>query len=305
MLAIIFTLKEWRQYLLDAHEPFTILTDYKNLEYFTKPQDLSRRQARWNQIRQEYHYVIQHRPSKTNPADLLSQRPDFEKGVKDNTQITLFPMPSVRSAERSIQKENSSQDNALAAVHPSDPESSVRSAVRSVQNNKLPQDNALAAVHLSDPDSIKTLITKNQYQAESFIKKGLEDSQSPWYTKDNLIYWKTLLYIPPNPTLRERVIKGNHDHPLAGHSGIHQTLDLVKTRYYWPTIKQDIHRYIKGCDKCQHTKTDNQGKKTPLNPNEVPNSPWEIISVDLISPLPKSHGKNAIMVIVDQFSKMI
>ena len=129
-------------------------------------------------------------------------------------------MPSVRSAEQSIQKENSSQDNTLAAEHPSDPESSVGSAVRSVQNNKLPQDNTLAAVRLSDPDSIETLVTKNQYRAESFIKKGLEDSQSPWYTKDDLIYWKTLLYIPPSPTLRERVIKENHDHPLASHPGV-------------------------------------------------------------------------------------
>ena len=42
MAAIIFALKEWRQYLLDAKHPFTILTDHKNLEYFTKPQDLSR-----------------------------------------------------------------------------------------------------------------------------------------------------------------------------------------------------------------------------------------------------------------------
>ena len=99
MLAIIFALKEWRQYLLDAHEPFTILTDHKNLEYFTKPQDLSRRQARWNQIRQEYHYIIQHWPGKTNPVDPLSRRPDFEKGVKDNTQITLLPTPPVGSAE--------------------------------------------------------------------------------------------------------------------------------------------------------------------------------------------------------------
>ena len=237
MLAIIFALKEWHQYLLDTHEPFTILTDPKNLEYFTKPQDLSHQQAQWNQIQQEYHYVIQHWPGKTNSVDPLSRRPDFEKGVKDNTQITLFPMPSVGSAERSVQKENSSQDNALAAERPSDPESSVRSAVRSVQNNKSPQDNALAAVCLSNPDSIETLVTKNQFRAESFIKKGLEDSQSPWYTKDNLIYWKTLLYIPPSPTIRERVIKENRNHPLAGHPGIHRTLDLVKTCYYWPTIK--------------------------------------------------------------------
>ena len=41
MAAIIFTLKEWCQYLLDAKHPFIILMDHKNLEYFTKPQDLS------------------------------------------------------------------------------------------------------------------------------------------------------------------------------------------------------------------------------------------------------------------------
>ena len=45
MAAIIFALKEWCQYLLDAKHPFTILTDHKNLEYFTKPQDLSHQQA--------------------------------------------------------------------------------------------------------------------------------------------------------------------------------------------------------------------------------------------------------------------
>ena len=50
---------------------------------------------------------------------------------------------------------------------------------------------------------------------------------------------------------------------------------------------------------------DTSGKKTPLNLNTVSNAPWEIISVDLIGPLPKSKGKNAIMVIVDRFSKMI
>ena len=45
MAAIIFTLKEWHQYFLDAKHPFMILTDHKNLEYFMKPQDLSCRQA--------------------------------------------------------------------------------------------------------------------------------------------------------------------------------------------------------------------------------------------------------------------
>ena len=47
------------------------------------------------------------------------------------------------------------------------------------------------------------------------------------------------------------------------------------------------------------------GKKMPLNPNIVPDALWEIILVDLIGLLPKSKGKNAIMIVVDQFSKMI
>ena len=70
--AIIFTLKEWCRYLLDAKHPFMILMDHKNLEYFTKPQDLSHQQACKNQTLQEYHYIIKHHPGKTNPPDPLS-----------------------------------------------------------------------------------------------------------------------------------------------------------------------------------------------------------------------------------------
>ena len=48
--AIIFALQEWRHYLLGAKHPFKILTDHQNLLYFKQPQDLSRRQARWQQL---------------------------------------------------------------------------------------------------------------------------------------------------------------------------------------------------------------------------------------------------------------
>ena len=74
--------------------------DHKNLKFFCKPQDLSCCQARWQQILQEYHLVISHHSGKTNPADPLSRRLDFEKGVEhDNKSQTLlsnifFPPPS-------------------------------------------------------------------------------------------------------------------------------------------------------------------------------------------------------------------
>ena len=45
LLAIMYTLKEWCPYLLDACEMFEIWTDHKNLSYFRKAQDLNSHQC--------------------------------------------------------------------------------------------------------------------------------------------------------------------------------------------------------------------------------------------------------------------
>ena len=41
----------------------------------------------------------------------------------------------------------------------------------------------------------------------------------------------------------------------------------------------------------------------PLVSNKVPNGPWEIILMDLITQLPELNGYNAICVIVDKLTK--
>ena len=46
LLAIVETLTKWRQYLLDAKEPFEVWTDHENLKYFREPHKLNGRQAR-------------------------------------------------------------------------------------------------------------------------------------------------------------------------------------------------------------------------------------------------------------------
>jgi len=38
---------------------------------------------------------------------------------------------------------------------------------------------------------------------------------------------------------------------------------------------------------------------------EIPEEPWQEISIDIIEPLPRSNGMDAIVVIVDQFTKII
>ena len=57
------------------------------------------------------------------------------------------------------------------------------------------------AMSLKQSETIELMVTKNQFHIEKFVIKGLKLKDSPWYKKDNLIHWKTLLYILPNPQL--------------------------------------------------------------------------------------------------------
>src|SRR5258708_21791468 len=113
------------------------------------------------------------------------------------------------------------------------------------------------------------------------------------------------IYVPDDKTLRDEILHDHHYPPDIGHPGQHQMLELVKRTFWWPTIKTDISKYIKGCQECQKNKIIHQSQKTPLHPLPIPTGPWQEISIDMIGPLPKSNNADAILVIVDRFSKMI
>jgi Integrase zinc binding domain len=81
-------------------------------------------------------------------------------------------------------------------------------------------------------------------------------------------------------------------------------MEQIQQNYTWSNIKRDVTTYVKGCARCQQTKVDHTKRKAPLHPLSAPNYPWKIISVDLIAPLPDSKGYDAIMVVVDSFTKM-
>jgi len=90
-----------------------------------------------------------------------------------------------------------------------------------------------------------------------------------------------------------------------GHSGQHRMLKLLKRMYWWPGLKEDVKKYVQRCFKCQQNKVQYQRKAGELHLLEILQGPWQEISIDIIEPLPKSNGMDAIVVIVDQFTKMI
>src|SRR3954464_5582756 len=63
---------------------------------------------------------------------------------------------------------------------------------------------------------------------------------------------------------------------------------------------------MKSCDSCQCIKASQQSPAGLLQPLPIPSQPWEQISMDFITQLPRTKsGFDAIVVFVDTFSKMV
>jgi len=82
-------------------------------------------------------------------------------------------------------------------------------------------------------------------------------------------------------------------------------LELIKRTYWWLGLKEDIKKYVQGCFKYQQNKVQHQRKAGELHTLEILKGSWQEISIYIIRPLPKLNGMDIIVVIVDQFTKMI
>ncbi len=132
------------------------------------------------------------------------------------------------------------------------------------------------------------------------LNKGV-DSDSPWILlPDNLFLQK--IFLEDDKNLRRNILQQIHDAPTGGHPRIANTWELVRQHYMGPRLRDFIEQYIKGCTKCQESKTNLPWRKAPLQHFNVPagEGPFQYMSMDLITDLPRSDGFDSILMIVDQ-----
>jgi len=154
-----------------------------------------------------------------------------------------------------------------------------------------------------ESDMVKRIQKNNTREKE--IVQALEKNDETAWEEDRVAYIEGRIYVPNNKELKEEILKEHHDPVDIGHPGQHRMLELLKRTYWWPGLKEDVKRYVQGCFKCQQNKVQHQRKAGELHPLEIPQGPWQEISIDIIRPLPKSNRMDAIVVIVDWFMKMI
>lgn len=99
--------------------------------------------------------------------------------------------------------------------------------------------------------------------------------------------------------LRPMVLKSLHDD--MGHMGIERTLDLVRTRFYWPKMAMDVEQKIKTCGRCVRRKALPE-RAAPLVSIKT-SRPLELLCMDFLSLEPDSSNTRDILVLTDHFTK--
>ena len=69
-------------------------------------------------------------------------------------------------------------------------------------------------------------------------------------------------------------------------------------------MRNSIFEYVNTCVECQKTNLPRQARLGLLKPLPAEHYPWINVSANLIGPLPKSEGIDAILVVVDRVMKM-
>ena len=98
---------------------------------------------------------------------------------------------------------------------------------------------------------------------------------------------------------RGNALEGLHEN--AGHFGQDRTLDLVRTRFFWPKMAEDVEKKVRHCERCIRRKVV-VPHRAPLV-NIVTSQPMELVAMDYLTVESSKGGFENILVVTDHFSK--
>ena len=200
---------------------------------------LNKRQARWSLFLSRFHFTLCHRPgSKSLKPDALSRRPDHGKGEDDNSNVTLlkpeyFQIQALRRGHILLTGEE-------------------QGLLRRIRNAKDFDEPVAKAMELLKRSGQRSLAGEE------------------WSHEQDLILFRGKVYVPKDDDLRRQIVHNHHDSPVAGHPGRWKTLELVSRNYWWPGISRYVAKYVKGCDRCNRTKTFPAKPSGQLVPTQIP-----------------------------------
>jgi hypothetical protein len=132
----------------------------------------------------------------------------------------------------------------------------------------------------------------------------LDSAVAPHFTlQQGLLRYKNMIWIGLDSTLHSELISAFHASAVGGHSGISVTYRRMKQCITWRGMKLAVKHFVKACLICQQSKPERVKYPGLLQPLPIPDSVWQVITMDFVEGLPQSGAANCIMVVVGKLTK--
>ena len=300
LLAAIVALKVFRCYLLGNH--FTLVTDNKPNTYLDSQPTLSRRQARWSEYLQRFHFSWVHKPGKFNVADPLSRNPSF-KAI-----VPILAVATRRQAQASQTTDTipAADRRSTAAAPRTAPAAKRRRLNDHTAEPVAPAPDTDMTEHDMLPDAVDIADIASRIAEAYAADPAFSDEKRTknWTFTDNLWWDHDEIVVPDNIEIKRMIMHEFHDTPYAGHLGVRKVVKNMMRYFTWRNIWAETESYIAHCPSCQVNKGKPQKPQGLMQPNEVPPYPWHTVTTDYVTGLPMTADKHdAIAVFVDALTK--
>ena len=158
---------------------------------------------------------------------------------------------------------------------------------------------------------IKSVQDRDPFVAEHKARLASSDPDgNDWqFDQNGLLRCQGRVWIPRCEPLKLEILRRNHDDDVGGHYGTKRTTNILRMKYEWAKMRDDIQQYIKTCDVCQRSKARRHKPYGVLHPIAPPSEPHRDFSMDFITDLPPivQDGKvyDSVLVVIDRFSKHV
>ena len=302
LLALVFFVKRYRQYILGRH--FIIRTDHAALQWLRRVSEPIGQQARWLEQLEEYDFDVVHRAgAKHGNADAMTRKP--------------CDRPRCCRRDQNAVSSSVDPENWVVAVIRTDDDTVELPSIHSHWDADV-----LAQAQTTDPDigpirELKLLAKDDERPSWDAVAGLSAVAKSLWWQwcrlrmlrgilvrrfeeADGTREWMQVI-LPVS--LRSEFIELTHGGSTGGHLGLRKTKCQVQQRAYWPGWSETVKEVLQRCAPCARYHRGKAPRQTELKPF-VAGEPWEVISIDITGPHPKSRrGFQYILTVVDHFSK--
>ena len=315
-----------RNYLLGSK--FTVYTDNNPLAHI-KDSGLGAAQIRWLSDLALFDFDIIYRTGKSNlAADALSRRPGNEIEDEDSDDDDDEQMIASIEVQAIIQE---FIEGTVIPHHLDELISEICPCVLCVTSEIAVEENLPNGKGMTTLPSISPKKMKTQQKNDSEIgtiyrhisgerklakrdvsKIRAKNARKYFYQCDNLELRNGVLHRITNDGIEEyhqlvlpleyrhKVLKMLHDD--MGHQGEERTIQLVRERFYWTGMANDIVRYVNHCKRCNTAKGHYQGVNTQQGSLEA-ERPLELLCMDFTVIDQSKTGKENVLVLTDVFTK--